>query len=330
MKNISRKRGGFTLIEIIITLCIIGILSISIHAMYLSMITTTKHGEIRQKSAINAKEISESIKSLKNDNFEKVSDNEIKIKKFSVFKDKSISTLNLTKEGSEEEYKGTIYFDEKFNVSKASARYKCHIDMSKVKAVYDRDRDYYQYVSLKRDGVEIDNNDMENHDINISVEKNEDDDKANINGKSFSNKLKAEIDKDDDNTVHMYIKDEENTVLYEESVSLNRSKTSCINLNFNFDNFKEEEKDDNTEISINVYNRLSQNQNAVVHVYVEKADNAKVTVSPKNGEIYIGNRYENDNVSNVGDLYSITVNVVDTSDNNNLFSSEILKNIEIS
>lgn len=58
----SRKRSGFTLIEVIISMMIIGILSVGVYGSYLMLIRQTKDGEIKQESMLIGKKISEEIK----------------------------------------------------------------------------------------------------------------------------------------------------------------------------------------------------------------------------------------------------------------------------
>lgn len=63
----SRKRSGFTLIEVIISMMIIGILSVGIFGSYLMLIRHTKAGEEKQQSMLIGKTISEEIKNSTND-----------------------------------------------------------------------------------------------------------------------------------------------------------------------------------------------------------------------------------------------------------------------
>lgn len=63
----SRKRSGFTLIEVIISMMIIGILSVGIFGSYLMLIRHTKAGEVKQQSMLIGKTISEEIKNSTND-----------------------------------------------------------------------------------------------------------------------------------------------------------------------------------------------------------------------------------------------------------------------
>ncbi|MGG7153528.1 prepilin-type N-terminal cleavage/methylation domain-containing protein, partial [Clostridium neonatale] len=63
MKNISKKKSGFTLLEVIISIAIISILSVGIYNGYMLLVKVTKSGEARQAIAINGKKSFESISS---------------------------------------------------------------------------------------------------------------------------------------------------------------------------------------------------------------------------------------------------------------------------
>ena len=63
MRKISQKHKGFTLLEVIISMALIGILSIGVYNAYLMLIRHTKDGEIKQETALIGKKIVEEVKS---------------------------------------------------------------------------------------------------------------------------------------------------------------------------------------------------------------------------------------------------------------------------
>lgn len=63
MRKISKKHKGFTLLEVIISMALIGILSIGVYNAYLMLIRHTKDGEIKQETALIGKKIVEEVKS---------------------------------------------------------------------------------------------------------------------------------------------------------------------------------------------------------------------------------------------------------------------------
>lgn len=64
MKYNSKKKDGFTLIEIIISIAIIGIISVAVYNSFGIMIKQTKSGQVKQTSALIGKQISEEVKSV--------------------------------------------------------------------------------------------------------------------------------------------------------------------------------------------------------------------------------------------------------------------------
>lgn len=63
MKNSSKKCRGFTLIEVIISMSLIAIISVGIYNGYLFLIRQTKDGQVKQRSSLIGKQVSEDIKS---------------------------------------------------------------------------------------------------------------------------------------------------------------------------------------------------------------------------------------------------------------------------
>ena len=63
MPNILKKKSGFTLIEVIMSIAIIAILSVGIYNGYILLIKFTKSGEVKQSISISAKKDFENINS---------------------------------------------------------------------------------------------------------------------------------------------------------------------------------------------------------------------------------------------------------------------------
>ena len=103
----SRKRSGFTLIEVIISMMIIGILSVGIFGSYLMLIRHTKAGEEKQQSMLIGKTISEEIKNSTN-NIQKINDHNIKL----------TDDIILDNKNEKEVFKKEVFFDSKGEVLK--------------------------------------------------------------------------------------------------------------------------------------------------------------------------------------------------------------------
>ena len=103
MKKKSKKCEGFTLIETIISIAIIGMLSVGVYNGYVLLIRNTKYGENKQVSALVGKQENETIKSVSLNNEFKVTN----------IDGKDIldmgQGIKLTKVG--DKYEGKRYFD---------------------------------------------------------------------------------------------------------------------------------------------------------------------------------------------------------------------------
>lgn len=133
MKRNSKKSGGFTLIEIILSIAIIAILSISVYDGYLILINKTKGGQVKQTSTLIGKQISEKIKST------------IDSKDVTINQEKGSTILRLTDQmnfiKNGESYAYTMYFDEagKIMGSEDGCRYEAKIDLNPKTATSDED-----------------------------------------------------------------------------------------------------------------------------------------------------------------------------------------------
>lgn len=63
MKKKCIKKNGFTLLEVIISMAIIGIISVGIYTGYMIMIRQTKDGQAKQEAALEGKKAAESLQS---------------------------------------------------------------------------------------------------------------------------------------------------------------------------------------------------------------------------------------------------------------------------
>lgn len=64
MKSNSKKRRGFTIVEVIISMAVIAIISVGVYNGFNIMIKGTKQGQVRQTSALIGNDISEQIKAV--------------------------------------------------------------------------------------------------------------------------------------------------------------------------------------------------------------------------------------------------------------------------
>lgn len=120
MKSNSKKREGSTLIEIVISMAIIGILSVGVYNSYMIMIKTTKVSEKKQIVALIGKKIIEEIRGNSNSGNVQYSDTRIK------FGD------NLELNGSSYNYSGIKKLDAQGNYyDEDDYKYEAEITLTK-------------------------------------------------------------------------------------------------------------------------------------------------------------------------------------------------------
>ncbi|CAI3569654.1 type II secretion system protein [Clostridium neonatale] len=150
MKNISKKKSGFTLLEVIVSTAIIAILSVAIYNGYMLLVKVTKSGEVKQAIAINGKKDFESINSS------------IVLKKI---EDEESLSFNLGEKNIKlpgnidtEKFDTKLYLDNNYNITENEdgSRYTEIITINKVKGKID-ETDSYVNVDLDKKISHIDN-----------------------------------------------------------------------------------------------------------------------------------------------------------------------------
>ena len=323
MKNNSKRRSGFTLIEVIISMALIAILSIGAYNSYLMIIKITKGGEVKQSAALAGKKTLEVIKSI--DDFTKSG------------KDILLSLDNndvMLKYGSDE-YKATeIKLDKDFQVCS---------DQSNTNADYA----YIQSISLtpiKADGqnINIDKNDDTQSSSNtnvleyeLSIERNGSDyllrDKKNNKTSpltSLSDRVSIYLDSNNLEK-KITIKDSDGNRLLDTPIELgevlnDESKKNEIRLNINFSKYSGANLKD---VKIYVYNK-NEEKNCITNIYLQKSQNLNVDVKVNEGKAYIYNNRAEDPSYKIGDLYDIKTEIKN-KDDETLFTGYSNQNINI-
>lgn len=186
MKYHSKKRGGFTLIEIIISMAVITIISVSVYNGFKIMIKGTKQGEVKQTSTLIGNQISEQIKAVS----EKKSFTTNSVDPTSLIIDLT-DHIHLTKETGERNYTSLpLYFDEDGQLGNPDDRYKVTIDINQKEATDDNNKNTPVII----EEVLNSNNDSGIENRNISIIKADKDKGAEMfNG--TSNSVNVEGDK---------------------------------------------------------------------------------------------------------------------------------------
>lgn len=358
MNKNSNGKNGFTLIETIISICVIGIISVGLYGAYLLLIKNTKLAEEKQSVALVGKRTIENINNaIGNDKITLSGDNMV-VKDLGLLKSedasKNIDSLIMTGTGDKDKKKFTnkLYLDGEYNICKetdSNCVYEEEITIEKAKAKNGEeaeDIDIDMDSDVNKEKLEEDEevikkkiNPIENE---FSLSKEAGSNKSpEINKKSIPKEkntltLKVYIEKDWDNSVKISIKDSnENTLV--EPISKNLGDTDFVNhlnLHFNFKEYKKEENETLKDLKINVFNSVDDTSKLITNIYIEKSVDLKVDAKATKGEINIFNRGDNKKIVKVGPLYNITVRIAlkgQLSEENlkNLFTGYTNKNINI-
>ncbi|WP_307993348.1 prepilin-type N-terminal cleavage/methylation domain-containing protein [uncultured Clostridium sp.] len=223
MKNISKKKSGFTLLEVIISIAIISILSVGIYNGYMLLVKVTKSGEIRQVIAINGKKSFESISSS------------IKLKE--VEGEESLSfnldekNIKLPGNIDTEKFDTKLYLDNNYNIieNENGSRYTEIITINKVKGKIDG-TDSYVNVDLDKKisnidnplDIDVDYDDLTDDIFNIYIEEDKEGN-IKVNNNSYkdniilnlsrltsSNNIKINVSNETENIPNIYIKSKDN------------------------------------------------------------------------------------------------------------------------
>ncbi|CAI3208097.1 prepilin-type N-terminal cleavage/methylation domain-containing protein [Clostridium neonatale] len=223
MKNISKKKSGFTLLEVIISIAIISILSVGIYNGYMLLVKVTKSGEARQAIAINGKKSFESISSS-------ITLKEVEGEESLSF---NLDEKNIKLPGNidTEKFDTKLYLDNNYNIieNENGSRYTEIITINKVKGKIDG-TDSYVNVDLDKKisnidnplDIDVDYDDLTDNIFNIYIEE-EKEGNIKVNNNSYkdniilnlsrltsSNNIKINVSNETENIPNIYIKSKDN------------------------------------------------------------------------------------------------------------------------
>lgn len=184
MKSNSKKHGGFSLIEIVISMAVITIISVAVYDGYMLMIKGTKQGEVKQTSTLIGNEISEEIKA--------VSENKMFEPLPNVSNIKLTDKIQLQREEKDGKVTYTslpLYLDEDGLLVTDNYRYRLNIRLQPKKT------NNGDNVSIEEVLSEADNTEVQNRNISIVKEKNENAKIVNKNKVETVNSLNIDEDK---------------------------------------------------------------------------------------------------------------------------------------
>lgn len=292
MKNNSKKKSGFTLLEIIISMMIIGILSISTYNGYLFLIRNTKEGEIKQSLTLYGKDSLEKIiSSIEND---EIKYNEGKLK----------FTENIILDeivNNKEEFVGTVYLDEKYQL--------CDIDSAK----------YKEIITLSKVKLKKDNSQLVGEEIELNTDSTNFEECYKIDMASIFDTL-------NNNTIlNIYIENNNEIILKnvekDEEVSVNISNNNML---LDFSKYEKDEID--RKININIYNR---DDEYIPEIYINNSENLYITIKALDGNVRIYGEKEVEKPKK-GVFYNIKIKILDSKDNSKeFFITDEKQNIDI-
>lgn len=309
MERSNKRKYGFTLLELIISMAIISIISASVYTGYIIMIKQTKSGQVKQEAALEGKKV---IEALQGNNFGLPTSTPLSIDGMQ-FKQEGVNLVFIR-------YLNDEYKDKEENndpVTEYTAKYIEKITLIPTK------------VQDSNDGIKLGNNtNLQENQIYINREGSNDHIK-------YSNSIDEEIPlyNIDDGKKKMELSIYLTPNNSAEDVGVFNYKGNSLfaftkgiddNLIINFDNYKETNGTlpSDTQIEIYMYNKAT----TAASVYLEKPDALDVGLKLCKGEIKIYNNHLSDENAGFGTLYDITVQV-SVKNGENLFTGYYKKNL---
>lgn len=316
MKNNSKKHKAFGLIEIVISMMILAIISVSVYSGYMFMIKQTKAGQIKQTAALAGKKTIEEIQAAIEANKFSFSSTTLKIG----------SATPIEKQSTDSAYTRNVDggYIEKITITPTKV-----IDNTNIEKNMESHANYE--ANLKSNKIYISKIGTKNYISYWTYSA------VNSYTPSIGNSTEipsSNLSESDANKIEIYIYLEPATDLSKENVEFKDYKGQPLlpiipkgiaeNLVINFSDYKKSDGSlpSNVDIEINMYNKTS----TISNTYIEKQKNLNVNVEARRGAINIyDNRAEDVEEGKVGDLYDIKVEI--NKDNDNLFTGYCKKNI---
>lgn len=301
MKSNPKRREGFTLIEVIISMAIMAIISVGVYNAYLLLIRQTKDGEVKQTSTLIGKQLSEEIKSASGD------------KEIIPAADEGVSSIELTdkihftKNG--DNYKYTQHFDEKGNPVNSNFRYTAEVELVPKKTQSGKS------VSIN-DVSKDDNESIQNYDIyiiktesgQIRAIKDKPNDSLNI---EEDKKILIEMKDSEVNTTEINIGAGNLSDLNYNNV--NKNKTQQMNIDLKYCTGK---------VTIEVTNETK----VPLNLCILNKNDAEVV----NKKGILNEYYRSEAGSKIGTLYDVKVRISDErNDDKTIFETSFVQNINI-
>lgn len=278
MKNRSKRKHGFTLIESVVSFAIFTIMMGGIYSIIINSINTNKDGEVKQQAAIDGQQIFEEFRSS---NIQKISGTE----KYSFGK------FELTK--SNDIYEGN---------KDLGKNYSAHVVVEKNNSINlnkglssNEKKPYDFYFDIK----------TESNFVNIKYTK---DNEQKITLNSDDNLEFTLESKTENNKKNISIKNNDKSLYYSMDVDNFLFNSNQIKITLNFMNYSTKLENNNNKykpITINVYNK---DNDFPLNIVLEKSKDIETDFNAKEGtfRLYDNREYEN---TTLGELYTVTVTI---------------------
>jgi prepilin-type N-terminal cleavage/methylation domain-containing protein len=322
MKSNSKKCGGFTLIEVVISMAILSILSIAIYDGLMIIMKQIKIGQTKQAAALEGKKIIETMRDVSFDIPDSANNYEINLGNSITFNEKEDSNGQIEKDLS-----GNIFY------IRNSGNYIEKVTLTPTKAAN----------QTTGSSVELDTNGTLNYQSNkLYISKINSQDyisywvyKPNMIYSATTDTSKVSIPGNSQSNIQLYVyftadSNGNQIIDIKDYAGNDIGSLSTIwdkDLVINFSNYINSDGSvpTNDNIELDIYNTYVPAY--VPKIYIEKSQDLNVDMEARKGEINVyDNRSENPQEDNFGTLYDITLQINDVN-NNNLFTGYYKKNI---
>ncbi|AWK49724.1 hypothetical protein DIC82_00830 [Clostridium beijerinckii] len=315
LKRSNKRKYGFTLLEVIVSMAIISIISVSVYTGYIIMIKQTKSGQVKQEVALEGKKV---IEALQGNSFRVPTSTTL-----------TIDNMSFNKNGTNfVRYLNNKYNDKEENnneVTEATAQYIESITLTPTKVRNSNDSTI--------DSIKLGNDNLNSAANKIYIGKSDFGEYIKYLQSGDEEEIPVVSNSDpekDKMAIYIYLTPKNSTTEDVEVLDYKGRRLLCFtkniteNLIINFDNYK---KTDgtlpiDTEIEIYIYNKTS----TVANVYMEKQEALAVDLELCKGEINIYNNRLSDTNAEFGTLYDIKVQISDKNEGT-LFTGYYKKNI---
>lgn len=287
------KKKGFTLIELIISIALIGILLVPVSSMVLTTVRTNKRAEVKQKATLVGQKVLEQFRAVN------ITKQGTSFNFTGITFDNNVAN-NVFVLNNVDSYKVTVTLNVKNTLESASAEEVKYDGKYNIGVRNEQPTIISQNASNPADVKEVPDNK-----IIIKVQKSGNDRIVDINNGAINEIVTT--------------KDASG------NPSSNPNDKKDLNLSLNFSKYilTNQSQYASNPVYVNVYNQ----DDKYVNLCLQKTDNIIVNVNQYVNPINIyNNRPEDPNTAKIGDMYDIMVEV--TKDNSSLFVGHAVKNIK--